>query len=220
MFKQFKIKTSQTPVYLTSDSHFCHAKPFVYEERGFSSVQEHDETLIKIWNETVPYNATVLHLGDFMLNGSKEQCEQYFNRLNGHIVFLWGNHESYTKKVYKESLIGQYGCENIEIYPLTWNNKVTFVGNYLHGFIDKVPFVASHFAYRVWDFMQHGAVNFCGHSHGSDKESSASFPFHKRLDVGTDNFGRPISFQEAMTKLNKKKIVQLDHHNSTKTSGF
>ena len=32
-------------VWITSDTHFCHSKPFLYEPRGFSSVEEMNEEI-------------------------------------------------------------------------------------------------------------------------------------------------------------------------------
>ena len=34
-------------IYLTSDTHFCHNKDFLYEPRGFQSIEEHDEAIVK-----------------------------------------------------------------------------------------------------------------------------------------------------------------------------
>ena len=38
-------------IWITSDLHLQHDKPFIYEARGFSSIQEHDEAIIKNWNK-------------------------------------------------------------------------------------------------------------------------------------------------------------------------
>ena len=34
-------------IYFTSDTHFCHDKEFLYKPRGFSSIEEHDKTVVE-----------------------------------------------------------------------------------------------------------------------------------------------------------------------------
>ena len=51
-------------VFYTADSHYSHAAILKYCDRDFSSIEAHDETLIKNWNNKVPKTATVFHLGD------------------------------------------------------------------------------------------------------------------------------------------------------------
>ncbi len=214
MKKILKFNTKDQNIWFTSDSHFGHLLPAVWSKRGFSSVEEHDRILIERWNSVVRPEDMVIFLGDFSLNSSVDKTKEIFNRLNGHIFLLWGNHDSYTSKIYKEELLNQFGRIDIEVYPVTWNNKVTFVGEELNLIVDKKMICCSHFPKRVWDKMGHGAISLSGHSHSSDKESNPDYPYHKRLDVGIENFGRPISFKEVMDIMNKKQFVQLDHHNS------
>jgi len=220
MLKQFKFNTNKRPLFVTADTHFGHNRAFVYEKRGFKSIQEHDAELIFRWNKVVTPDSDVLHLGDFALNSTKEQVADYLNLLNGHIYFLWGNHNSGIKQLYRESIAKVFSQDWIEVYPWIWNDKLTFCGRYMWGWVDKTPFVASHFSHRIWDYMQHGAILLSGHSHGTDEESNPNCINGKRLDVGIDNFGRPISFSEVMEIMNKKQIIQHDHHNKETSSSF
>ena len=62
MIKTYKfIHSDESKVYLTSDTHFSHTK--LVEQRGFKSIEEHDETLIKNWNDLVRPQDTVIHCG-------------------------------------------------------------------------------------------------------------------------------------------------------------
>lgn len=212
MLKQFKFNTAHRKLFITSDQHFSHNKDFIYQKRGFSSVQEHDETLIKRWNERVSNNDDVLCLGDFMLNGSAEKCKEYFLRLNGFIYYLFGNHESYAKRVYEEALIQQFGRSDVEVYPLIWNGKVQFCGNYIEGFINKVPFVASHFPLRVWNYQKHGAIHLHGNEHGLLESSLPEHKNGKILDVGIDIFKNIVSFEEVLDIMNRKTVLHVGHH--------
>ena len=52
-------------IYFISDTHFNHDREFVYGPRGFKSVKEMNETLIKNWNETVTNEDDIYVLGIF-----------------------------------------------------------------------------------------------------------------------------------------------------------
>ena len=47
-------------IWITSDLHLGHNKPFLYEPRGFKNIQEHDETIIKNWNSIIKYNDDIV----------------------------------------------------------------------------------------------------------------------------------------------------------------
>ena len=59
-------------VFLSSDTHFNHQRGFVYEPRGFSSVEEINEEIIRRWNEKVGKSDMVFHLGDVMLGDNQK----------------------------------------------------------------------------------------------------------------------------------------------------
>ena len=40
-------------IYFTSDLHIGHDRDFIWKERGFSSVEKHNEEILKRWNEVV-----------------------------------------------------------------------------------------------------------------------------------------------------------------------
>lgn len=224
MLQTWKFSTKDQKVHVVSDCHWRHNKDFLFGKRGYNSIDEHDENGIHIWNSRVGFNDIVINCGDYIFNQlDPNLTKEIIRRLNGHQYYIWGNHNSGVKPLYYEALTAcRYGiAENQEVYPLTWEDKFTFVGDYMHGRIDHVPFVASHYAYRIWDGMQKGVIAISGHSHGSDKESNPDFLGCKRIDVGIENFGGPIEFYELMKIMDKKKIGQYDHHDSaTTTSKF
>lgn len=74
-------------IYLTSDTHFCHNKDFLYEPRGFQSIEEHDEAIVKNWNSIVTPDDEVYHLGDVMLNDNTKGLG-YLKQLNGKIHII------------------------------------------------------------------------------------------------------------------------------------
>lgn len=80
-------------IWLTSDLHFCHNKPFIYEPRGFSTVHEMNETIVKNINEVVSWTDQLWILGDLMLNDNVEGMK-LVRRLPGEIHVLIGNHDT------------------------------------------------------------------------------------------------------------------------------
>ena len=79
-------------IYLTSDLHLGHDKPFIYEVRGFKSVEEMNFELIKRYNEVVKSEDIVYILGDCVL-GPIDNVAMLAG-LNGHKILVAGNHDT------------------------------------------------------------------------------------------------------------------------------
>ena len=50
--------------YFASDFHMGHNKPFIYEKRGFSSIEEHDASILSEVSKLTAKD-TLYYLGDF-----------------------------------------------------------------------------------------------------------------------------------------------------------
>lgn len=225
MFNKFTFPHDETnKLFFVADTHFCHDKDFIWKKRGFANVEEHDETIISRWNSQVSHQDNVIHLGDFLVGAgtdAKRKAVELIHRLNGKIHFLWGNHNSGVKDVYKELVknVLPNSEETTELYPLTYADKFTFYGNNLLVRVrtpKKSYFVfCSHFAHRIWIDSHHGDIlHVSGHSHGSDPESQPEFLKVKRLDVGIENFGGPVIFNDIVKVMDKKNLTVIDHHNT------
>ena len=70
-------------IFFTSDTHFGDPRVLRIDRRPFRSMEEHDEALIGLWNETVGKEDDVWHLGDFMRLGSGGRADALLHRLNG-----------------------------------------------------------------------------------------------------------------------------------------
>ena len=68
-------------IYFTSDTHFSHNRGFLYEPRGFSSIEEHDETIVENWNKTIKPEDCIFLLGDTMLNNNIKPTNITMNTL-------------------------------------------------------------------------------------------------------------------------------------------
>ena len=77
-------------LFFTSNTHFGPEMTLGFSKRPFTSSDEMDEALIKAWNDTVPEDGIVFHLGDFCDNS---QYNRYTSRLNGDIHLIQGNHD-------------------------------------------------------------------------------------------------------------------------------
>ena len=99
----------QNKIWFSSDSHFCHDRGFIYEPRGFSTVDEANEEIIKRWNSVVGPDDLVYHLGDVMLNDN-EKGIQCLERLNGQIYILRGNHDTSTRMYMYLAAKNVFGC--------------------------------------------------------------------------------------------------------------
>ena len=139
-------------IYLISDTHFGHNKPFIYADRGYKDVSEMNKDLIEKWNATVNPEDVVYHLGDVML-GSVLDGMDCLNQLNGHIHIILGNHDSDARRVLYAS------ANNVE--------DITYADMVKAG---KWKFFLSHYPTMVGNFDDPKKLwNISGHIHTTDK---------------------------------------------------
>lgn len=168
-------------IYLTSDTHINHKSICLYSNRPFNSVEEMNEALIKNWNRVVTPNDTVYHLGDVSF-GTDKQTFEYFERLNGKIHIILGNHDKVIQKN-KDYLLKEGLVESIQEYKEI---------NY-----NKHHVVLFHFPMRSWHRSHHGSIHCFAHCHNTMP------PLGKSLDIGVDSTVitteyRPVSIEEVI----------------------
>jgi calcineurin-like phosphoesterase family protein len=78
--------------YFISDLHFGHVNCLSFDNRKFKTIEEHDEAIIKNWNETVGIEDDVYILGDISWYNSTKTIE-IFKQLNGRLHLIKGNHD-------------------------------------------------------------------------------------------------------------------------------
>lgn len=215
------IKLSDNTIFVGC-THIDHVQPFIWQKRGFKSVQEHGDFIIR---EIATYakanpGAEMVHLGDGFLNSTPDRARSAFAAMGLKIHYIWGNHESAPSQLYK-SLVAQMGFKIGEVYPLELDN-VTFHGYEKFFSINNQTIFTSHFPHAVWDKSHHGIWHIHSHCHGSFKESLRGAKNGKRLDVGVDcnieAFQKPyITFKQLKAIMDWKDISIVDHHNSSTT---
>jgi calcineurin-like phosphoesterase family protein len=199
-------------IFFTSDHHFGHANIIKYCKRPFTSVEAMDEALIALWNDIVPEQAMVFHLGDFTLG---EDADKYFAQLNGKIYFLatsWHHDKRWlpnlnwiqdmpmnrftktktrTVSLYPETLLVSYGPDFMQKGVSAQDARND---QHIH---------LSHYPLAEWERKHHGAWHLHGHSHGNYASANKSDLI---LDVGVDNVGyAPISLRRIHDIMYEKK---------------
>ena len=90
-------------MYITSDHHFKHKNMLKFEPIREELQEKYNKTIEQImmerWNEVVPKNANVFHLGDFSWGDPMD----YGPTLTGNKILLQGNHDNYPFHKYNEA---------------------------------------------------------------------------------------------------------------------
>lgn len=182
---------SANKLFFTADTHFFHKNINNIMKRPFKDMDEMIETMIRLWNVTVPKDGTVFHLGDVSF-GNTVNTVSVLGQLNGKIHLVSGNHDPgmsatvkdmfHSKQDYLELLVDEGG-----------------------GTKQRISLM--HYPMRVWNQSHYGAWQLHGHSHGSLP------PIGKQLDVGVDCCGyKPISYYDIKKYMAASPIVTQDHH--------
>lgn len=100
------------------DTHFGHKNILKYEpeHRPFSTIEEHDEELIKRWNSVVCPKDVVWHLGDVLFG---EHSFELLGRLYGNKKLVLGNHDNYPIEKYLKYFTKVVGVGTFNGYVLT-----------------------------------------------------------------------------------------------------
>lgn len=187
-------------VWFTSDTHFYHENILRFCSRPFKDITEMNDALVKNWNETVPEDGIVFHLGDFAFGGSRE-WNDILSRLNGEIYLILGNHDM--------KQIGQGFMQRFA--HVTQQMTIRVGGQSI--VLNHNPFLAYGGAYRnVWQLFGHvhsGPLSGKGKD-GGEQNRGKDLPrlvhlFPRQYDVGVDNNDfRPVSFAEVKMIIEKQ----------------
>ena len=189
-------KYPESGIFFTSDTHFGHSKIIDYCKRPFSSIEEHDKTLIQNWNNVVGQDDTVFHLGDFAY-GNSQFVSNIIKRLNGNIILIKGNHD----------------LRNMN--PTLYNifSDVVYQARIL---IDKQTVYLNHFPFLCFDhgdinlYKDNYSIQLFGHVHSGPLTSSEdvnrlNILFPTQYDVGVDNNNyTPISWTDVKNKIKQQ----------------
>jgi calcineurin-like phosphoesterase family protein len=161
-------------IYFTSDTHFGDSRVLRIDRRPFANMTEHDEALIRAWNETVSEGDEVWHLGDVMSRRPTSGAEALLKRLHGRKHLIVGNNDA-------PAVAAATGWETVQ--------------HYAEIRVEDQLLVLCHYAFRTWNQMGKRSINLHGHSHGRLK------PMPRQFDVGVDARElRPIALAELLSR--------------------
>ena len=92
-----------TKVWFMSDLHIGHNQPFIYEKRGFKTIEEHNEALIRNIKQCVGEDDEFFILGDLTL-GDLDAAAPYLRQIPGHVHVILGNHDTERRIEFYQSL--------------------------------------------------------------------------------------------------------------------
>ena len=184
-------------IFLTSDTHWGHANILGFCNRPFANVEEMNHKLIENWNNKVPTDGLVFHLGDFAWGGYPF-WKNIRSQLNGEIILIKGNHD--------EKNITPTAAEELFKF-VTPQMKIRVEGRAVY--LNHNPFLCYGGTYRDPKGLVYQAF---GHVHsgpgakGLDVDRP-SILFPTQYDVGVDNNNyEPISWAEFNEKISKQLL--------------
>lgn len=185
-------------IFFVSDTHFAHENILKFCKRPFENVEEMNKTLIENWNNKIPTNGLVYHLGDFAWGGY-QQWEKIRKQLNGDIVLIKGNHD--VKNLTPTA-------HNLFKY-VAFQMRIEIEGRRI--WLNHFPLLCYSGTYRDFNGLE---WNLFGHVHlsnhkvrntGRDCQRCFDNLFPTQYDVGTDfNDFTPISWNEVNEKITQQ----------------
>ena len=183
---------NNTNLFFVSDTHFGHKNIIKYCNRPFADVEEMKEGLIENWNNKVPKDGTVFHLGDFAFGGFPF-LESIGGGGGGGIYLILGNHDLKQSFQNRERLLKLF--KGVE-YQMQIN-------------VDGKLIYMTHFPLLCFPDPEKNIALF-GHVHSGPNSTGSDSPrlkylYKNQYDVGVDNNNyTPISYAELISKINDK----------------
>lgn len=185
-------------IFFTSDLHDSHKNIIKFTDRGnVTTVENHTQWLVDLWNSQVTYADTVYVLGDISFSTSYEKLASFIGQLNGQIHVVLGNHDNpqLIKRLLSDKLIVWYGP-------------------YKEISIDGTKICLFHYPIAAWNRQHYGSWHLFGHCHSSYNHAVKG----KALDVGLDSiyslFGSYFfpDYEFLKEYMAHKEIYTPDHH--------
>ena len=178
-------------IWITSDLHLNHDRAFVWGARGFSSVDEMNQTIIANWNSVVSPEDEVYILGDLCLGGTEslESNRQMLACLNGRVHIVLGNHDTPTRiAMYNE-------LPNVE--EVVYATMLHYRG--YHFFLSHYPCMTGNLEKET---LKQCTINLFGHTHSADPfYQDMPFMFNVAMDAHNCT---PVLLDDAIEMMKNK----------------
>lgn len=142
-------------IYFTSDLHFGHDRRFIYEPRGFNSIQEMNESLVENWNKTVKDDDIVYVLGDFFLGTDLSFVNDTLFKFNGKVHLVLGNHDTPAKVELYQS--------HEKILSICYATQIKYRKRFFY--LSHYPTLTANLETNP----KHALCNLFGHTHSKNK---------------------------------------------------
>lgn len=140
--------------YYISDTHFGHKNIIKHDANNgckkFSSIEEHDNLLVKNWNSIVTPQDNIYILGDFSWLSARK-TEELIKELNGAKFLIKGNHDHWCK---------DSACK--KLFQGIYDYKMIMDG-------DKTV-IMSHYPILFYQNQHRNAIHLYGHVHNTREE--------------------------------------------------
>lgn len=168
-------------IYYISDLHFGHRNVIGMDGRPFETIEEMDETLIRLWNERVTDEDDVYIVGDFAYRNGNT-ASWYLRQLKGRKHLVIGNHDRLTiqdPKALKYFVSVEKMNQGVD------NDRMVSL---------------CHFPVAEWNGKRHGGYHVHGHLHNRrDEVADFMSRYDRALNAGCMINGyRPVTLDELM----------------------
>lgn len=179
-------------IWLTSDWHFGHDREFIWGARGFSSIQEMNETIIAKHNSLVEPDDIVYCLGDCCLGPDLEANKKCLQSLKGQIKIIRGNHCTDKRvEMYKT-------LPNVEY--IGWAEMIKYQG--YHFYLSHYPTITSNMDEGTP--LKARVLNLYGHTHQQCSNFYIDNPLQYHVGVDSHNC-YPVSLDTIIEEIKAKK---------------
>ena len=180
-------------IWLTSDWHFNHSRAFIYEPRGFQSVEEMNEATVERHNSLVAPGDEVYVLGDLCLGGGEadiaQKNKELIERMNGNLHIILGNHDTPARiKMYAT-------CKNV--IDIKYADMIHYSG--YHFYLSHFPTLTGNLEKES---LKQCTCNLFGHTHQCNNFfEDRPYMYH----VGTDSHNcYPVLLDDAIEEMKNK----------------
>ena len=181
-------------IWFSSDLHFNHDREFVWQARGFNSVEEMNEQIIERFNSVIAPGDILYLLGDTALGGGGNeilmQNKALIERLNGEIHMVFGNHDTNPRiEMYKS-------CKNVA-EANNWADMIKYKG--YHFYLSHFPTLTGNLEKES---LKQCTCNFFGHTHQTTN-FYMDLPYMYHVGVDSHNC-YPILIDDAIEEMKNK----------------
>jgi len=122
--------------FVISDTHFSHERIRKYAKRPYRTTYGMNKSMVIKWNQSIFSQDTVYFLGDFAWS----HIGYYITHLNGHKIFIRGNHDDKLHGTKKSAVVEYEDYTFLLIHNPEWITD--WNGWVIHGHVhNKKPFI-------------------------------------------------------------------------------